>query len=136
MTQGEVMQDYSTIIDELKTISKEERAFRERYKSALKHLKNFDNAKSSLPILSIDNEIIKIDFIGKKYQVEFRYSRKNGTPSGEICISRGDGDNKNEIITSQEFEVNGDVKNTSLSLTDDIETMAAILNLVKSAVES
>lgn len=127
------MQDYSSITDELKKISNEERAFKERYVSALKLLKNFNNNEPLLPSLSIDNHIIKIDFIGRKYQVEFRYSRKNGTPLGEICISCVG--HENEIIASKEFEVNGDVKNTSLSLTDDIETMATILNLIKSAVE-
>jgi hypothetical protein len=132
------MKEYLDITNELTQVTKEYKIFQERYASVLSNLNEFNGAAAGLPSFrfSIENELILIEFIDRKFQVEFNYLRKNGKPSGQLSIKESTNEKKNEVLAFQEFEANGDVMNSTLSLKEAIETMAVILNLVMSAVES
>jgi hypothetical protein len=129
------MKEYLDITNELTQVTKEYKIFQERYASVLSNLNEFNGAAAGLPSFrfSIENELILIEFIDRKFQVEFNYLRK---PSGQLSIKESTNEKKNEVLAFQEFEANGDVMNSTLSLKEAIETMAVILNLVMSAVES
>jgi hypothetical protein len=132
------MKEYSDITDELRKVTIEYSAFHKVYGSALSNLNRFKGTVPELSDLkfSIASEIISINFIERKFEIEFYYLRNNGIPSGQLSITQLTNENKKAVLSSQEFTANGDVKNTKLSLTNEVETMAVILNLVKAAIES
>lgn len=132
------MKNYSDITNELNQVTREHKAFHRRYASVLSNLNGFNGTVTGLAglELSIESDVISIEFIGRKFQVEFNYLRKNGKPSGQLCITQLTNEKKKEVLASQEFEANGDVISSTLSLNDEVETMAVILNLVMLAIES
>jgi hypothetical protein len=132
------MTEYSDITYELKTITRQYSVLHKVYGSALSNLKYFNGTVPELSELkfSINSEIISIDFIERKFDIEFHYLRNDGISSGQLNITHLTNENKKVVLSSQEFTANGDVKNTKLSLSDEVETMVVILNLVKAAIES
>jgi hypothetical protein len=136
MTKGKLMQDYTSITTELGQISREANAFRKIYDQALGNIELFNGSVNGLKglLVSASEGLINIEFINYKLQIDFQYARVNGTPCGKLCIYSFDEDNKRVLASTEEFEVNGNVKGTSLSLYDEVETMTVVLNMVKGAI--
>ncbi|GAB1145102.1 MULTISPECIES: hypothetical protein [Shewanella] len=72
--------------------------------------------------------------MGVKFEVVVSYKRSNDTPQNSLDIYGFNFDNQRILLHSESFSSNGEV--AGLSMCDEIESIAILLNLVDCALQS
>ncbi|WP_299873052.1 hypothetical protein [uncultured Cocleimonas sp.] len=135
------MEDYSKITDKLNSLSREIHAFEATYLRFTSELIRHYSSGSiptvrDLSFSITDQNVIKVEFAGFNFEIDYEFKRENETPKGLLnvhLITEGE-EQVRSLITTQEFEVDGSITGTSLYLHNDMGCITILLNLIESSI--
>ena len=130
------MQDYPDITNHLRQVALEIKKNKTLFTSFIQNISAYNGQVPTVKDVSIETEasLIKVSFVDLKFEVIASYKRSSNTPQHSLEIYGFNFDNKRVLLHSESFSSNGEV--AGLSMSDDIESMAILLNLVDSALQS
>ncbi|WP_377109754.1 hypothetical protein [Pseudoalteromonas sp. R86517] len=130
------MQDYSKITDELNNISRRMKAHNRVFSQFLSNIEGFNGRVPQLKHLdiAINEKEIAIKFHEQELFVSSEFKPNSPESENEIVIFKKHEGNSNQTLSKCFFDTSGKVNESDLSMMDDIEAMAILLNLVKQAL--
>ena len=132
------MKAYREISLDVKNLSMDNQKLKQGFAHFISDVKSFNGSIPGVTDLSflVIEDILEINFVGYKFQVMYRYKRAEGKSLGVLQLYELAVGEDKKLKSETEFDFERKILGTDMAFNSETETMAIILNILVSAMQS